>query len=364
MKRTDTDRLGINADPAISELADPDLVLVPGGEGNRALLDDEEVLDWLRTADQGTTWTTSVCTGSLVLGAAGLLEGKRATSHWAYRDRLREYGAEPTAERVVVDGKVVTAAGVSAGIDMAFELAARDVGEEYAQAITARARVRPAAAVRHRLAREGSGRDRRSRACGRARRRRLGELPEGPGQHRRPASAATSRASGPKLAPRAPAQRAAAELGELGGGAAPEALDRLQRLGAALLARRRPGGERGGAIGVVGLRATNLVWLLVGADEDRGRQRQRRLGVRAPPRGRRRRPRCSRSSAGRSRSARDRGRRRPPWPTSESMWSSLTALAEEAFAKARADSGSRPRGPAPERRQPPGRPGRWRRSDC
>ena len=120
MKRTDTGRLGINADLAIAELADPDLVLVPGGEGNRALLDDEEVLDWLRTADQGTTWTTSVCTGSLVLGAAGMLEGKRATSHWAYRDRLREYGAEPIAERVVVDGKVVTAAGVSAGIDMAF----------------------------------------------------------------------------------------------------------------------------------------------------------------------------------------------------------------------------------------------------
>jgi transcriptional regulator GlxA family with amidase domain len=135
LKRTDTGRLGLNADLAISELPDPDLVLVPGGEGNRPLLEDDEVLDWLRTAHEGTTWTTSVCTGSLVLGAAGILEGKRATSHWAFRDRLRDYGAEPSSERVVIDGKVVTAAGVSAGIDMALTLAARDVGEEFAQAV-------------------------------------------------------------------------------------------------------------------------------------------------------------------------------------------------------------------------------------
>jgi putative intracellular protease/amidase len=135
MKRADTDRLGINADLAISELPDPDLVLVPGGEGNRPLLADEEVLDWLRRAHEGSTWTTSVCTGSLLLGAAGILEGKRATSHWAFRDRLRDYGAEPVAERVVRDGKVITAAGVAAGIDMALTLAAYDVGDEFAQAV-------------------------------------------------------------------------------------------------------------------------------------------------------------------------------------------------------------------------------------
>ena len=96
---------------------------------------DEEVLDWLRGARRASTWTTSVCTGSLVLAAAGMLDGKRATTHWAYLERLREFGAEPVAERVVEDGKVITAAGVSAGIDMALTLAARIAGDEVAQAI-------------------------------------------------------------------------------------------------------------------------------------------------------------------------------------------------------------------------------------
>jgi putative intracellular protease/amidase len=134
-KRTDTGALAVSADLALSALTDPDILLVPGGEGNRPLLDDGEVLDWIRGADERSTWTTSVCTGSLVLGAAGLLEGKRATSHWAYREHLREYGAEPVAERVVVDGKVITAAGVSSGIDMALQLAALVAGEETARAI-------------------------------------------------------------------------------------------------------------------------------------------------------------------------------------------------------------------------------------
>ena len=135
VKRTDTGRLGLEATKGIDELPDPDIVLVPGGEGNRPLMSDERVLDWLRTAHESTTWTTSVCTGSLVLGAAGILEGKRATSHWVYRDSLREFGAEPTAERVVEDGKVITAAGVAAGIDMALHLATRVAGKEVAQAI-------------------------------------------------------------------------------------------------------------------------------------------------------------------------------------------------------------------------------------
>ena len=135
MKRTDTGHLGISADASLGELTDPDIVLVPGGDGNRPLLTDEEVLDWLRVADRTTKWTTSVCTGSLVLGAAGLLDGKRATSHWAYRDQLSEYGAEPVAERYVVDGKVVTAAGVSSGIDMALHLTSLEFGDVLAQGI-------------------------------------------------------------------------------------------------------------------------------------------------------------------------------------------------------------------------------------
>jgi len=133
--RTDTGSLGITADASIDDLTDPDVLLIPGGEGNRPLLTDERVLDWVRTAHETSQWTTSVCTGSLVLGAAGVLEGKRATSHWAYREALREYGAEPVAERVVSDGKIMTAAGVSAGIDMALTLAARLTHEEVAKAI-------------------------------------------------------------------------------------------------------------------------------------------------------------------------------------------------------------------------------------
>jgi transcriptional regulator GlxA family with amidase domain len=134
-KRTDTGALALTADLSLAELTEPEIVLVPGGEGNRPLMRDDDVLDWLRLAHDGSTWTTSVCTGSLVLGAAGILEGKRATTHWAYRDRLSEFGAEPVAERVVTDGKVVTAAGVSAGIDMALHLVSEFAGEEVAQAI-------------------------------------------------------------------------------------------------------------------------------------------------------------------------------------------------------------------------------------
>jgi transcriptional regulator GlxA family with amidase domain len=134
-KRTDTGALGVSADVSIDQLTDPDIVLVPGGEGNRPLMQDTEVLEWLRGVHETTTWTTSVCTGSLVLAAAGILDGKRATSHWAYRDQLREFGAEPVAERVVVDGKIVTAAGVSAGIDMALHLTALGFGEDLARGI-------------------------------------------------------------------------------------------------------------------------------------------------------------------------------------------------------------------------------------
>jgi transcriptional regulator GlxA family with amidase domain len=135
MVRTDSGDLGLNADRAIAEVTDPDIVLVPGGEGNRALLGDEEVLSWLREVDARTTWTTSVCTGSVVLGAAGLLEGKRATCHWLYLEPLRAFGADPVGGRFVEDGKIVTAAGVSAGIDMALHLVGREAGPDAAQAV-------------------------------------------------------------------------------------------------------------------------------------------------------------------------------------------------------------------------------------
>ena len=134
-QRTDSGMTAIVADHALEDLPDPDIVLVPGGQGNRPLLTDERVLGWLRAADEGSRWTTSVCTGSLVLGAAGLLDGREATSHWIYLDQLRDYGARPTGRRVVRDGKVWTAAGVSSGIDMALALIGEDVGPEVAQAV-------------------------------------------------------------------------------------------------------------------------------------------------------------------------------------------------------------------------------------
>jgi transcriptional regulator GlxA family with amidase domain len=134
-KRTDTGALGVEADFAIDDRDAPQVVLVPGGKGSRPLMRDAETLEWLRSVHETSTWTTSVCTGALVLGAAGILDGRRATTHWAYLDRLSELGAQPVDERVVEDGKVITAAGVSAGIDMALALAARIAGDEVAQAI-------------------------------------------------------------------------------------------------------------------------------------------------------------------------------------------------------------------------------------
>jgi putative intracellular protease/amidase len=120
---------------AIADVPAPDVIVVPGGHGEERLRDDARVLDWLRAADTTSQWTTSVCTGSLLLGAAGLLNGRRATSHWTALEVLRDYGAEPTLQRVVVDGKYVTAAGVSSGIDMALTLTAELAGDLVAQTI-------------------------------------------------------------------------------------------------------------------------------------------------------------------------------------------------------------------------------------
>jgi transcriptional regulator GlxA family with amidase domain len=133
--RTDCGSLGLAADRALDEVGETDVLLVPGGKGNRPLLEDEEVLGWVRRLDAASTWTTSVCTGSLVLGAAGLLAGRRATGHWLYLEKLRDYGAEPVRERWVEDGKLLTAAGVSAGIDMALHLVGLEAGPAAAQAV-------------------------------------------------------------------------------------------------------------------------------------------------------------------------------------------------------------------------------------
>jgi transcriptional regulator GlxA family with amidase domain len=134
-KRTDTGRLALVADASLAEIPHPDVVLVPGGPAQAELMEDGPVHEWLRAAHRTSTWTASVCTGSLILAAAGLLAGRRATTHWQALEELRRLGAEPVEERVVFDGKLVTAAGVSAGIDMALALAAKIAGEQVAQAI-------------------------------------------------------------------------------------------------------------------------------------------------------------------------------------------------------------------------------------
>jgi putative intracellular protease/amidase len=125
----------LEAQDALSEVSAPDIIVVPGGPGQRALMADGELHRWLREVHEHTTWTTSVCTGSLLLAAAGLLDGRRATSHWLALEELAALGALVTPERVVRDGKLMSAAGVSAGIDMALALAAELAGPEVAQAI-------------------------------------------------------------------------------------------------------------------------------------------------------------------------------------------------------------------------------------
>ncbi|HJY67792.1 MAG TPA: DJ-1/PfpI family protein [Streptosporangiaceae bacterium] len=131
----DRGRLHLAADAALADVPRPDVVVVPGGPGQDDQMDDGPVHEWLRAADQTSTWTTSVCTGSLILAGAGLLNGRRATSHWLALGELGQHGAVPVSERVVFDGKYVTAAGVSAGIDMGLALAGQIAGDEAAQAI-------------------------------------------------------------------------------------------------------------------------------------------------------------------------------------------------------------------------------------
>jgi transcriptional regulator GlxA family with amidase domain len=164
-KRTDTGRLALVADASLAEVPHPDVVLVPGGPAQAELMEDGPLHEWLRAAHETSTWTASVCTGSLILAAAGVLAeaggrspstsipvsteagghapsaripvsaSRRATTHWQALEELRRLGVEAVEERVVFDGKFVTAAGVSAGIDMALALVARIAGEQVAQAI-------------------------------------------------------------------------------------------------------------------------------------------------------------------------------------------------------------------------------------
>jgi transcriptional regulator GlxA family with amidase domain len=134
-QRTETRMLALVADGSLDDLPDPDVIVVPGGYGTRPLMHDQAMLDWLRKAHESSQWTTSVCTGSLLLAAAGILDGLEATTHWLELETLRQYGVTPVTRRVVEQGKVITAAGVSSGIDMALTLAARIAGDDVAQAI-------------------------------------------------------------------------------------------------------------------------------------------------------------------------------------------------------------------------------------
>jgi transcriptional regulator GlxA family with amidase domain len=132
----DNGALRLTVDRSFADVPAPDVIVVPGGMVTRSLATpDEPIVEWIRAVHETTTWTTSVCTGSLLLGAAGLLDGLDATTHWGAYTDLASFGAKPTGERVVRRGKIITAAGVSSGIDMALTLTAEIAGPEVAQAI-------------------------------------------------------------------------------------------------------------------------------------------------------------------------------------------------------------------------------------
>jgi transcriptional regulator GlxA family with amidase domain len=131
----DTTALSLVATAALGDIDGCDVVVVPGGPASHLMDEDDPVVRWVRRVHDTTAWTTSVCTGSLVLGAAGLLDGLTATTHWAAAARLETFGARYSEQRVVRAGRIMTAAGVSAGIDMALTLAGLLAGEEVARAI-------------------------------------------------------------------------------------------------------------------------------------------------------------------------------------------------------------------------------------
>lgn len=131
----DRGSLSITATASYVDTPTPDVILVPGGPGTAEALSDNELLSWIRQAHGYTKWTASVCSGAFLLGAAGLLAGRKANTHWGWAHRLSDVGAEHVAERIVEDGKIVTAAGVSAGIDMALALLARATDDETAKTV-------------------------------------------------------------------------------------------------------------------------------------------------------------------------------------------------------------------------------------
>ena len=135
-KRAHTNFLSVMADYTLNDISDPEIILVPGGtKGTMVAAEDPRILSWLRKANETSKWTTSVCTGSLILGAVGILKGLQATTHWYARDFLEKFGAQYVSERVVRQGKIITAAGVSSGIDMALHLAKEISGPEMAKTI-------------------------------------------------------------------------------------------------------------------------------------------------------------------------------------------------------------------------------------
>jgi cyclohexyl-isocyanide hydratase len=127
--------LGLLPTTTLADCPPLDIVFVPGGKGDRAVMADPAVLDFLRRHGGTARYVTSVCTGSLVLGAAGLLDGYAATTHWAFTDQLPQFGARPTPGRVVVDRNRITAGGVTAGIDFGLRLVAEIAGEKYAKTL-------------------------------------------------------------------------------------------------------------------------------------------------------------------------------------------------------------------------------------
>jgi len=126
--------IGLTVDHTLDEVPSPDILVLPGGPGVRPVTGDQAVVDWVRAAHETTTWTTSVCTGSLLLGAAGLLDGLEATTHWGAKAALESFGATYAEKRVIPQGKIVTSAGVSSGIDMALWLTGQIVDDEFASA--------------------------------------------------------------------------------------------------------------------------------------------------------------------------------------------------------------------------------------
>ncbi len=127
--------LQTSAEYSLTEIPNPDILVIPGGMGVDSILDNQEVLSWIQKAHATSQWTVSVCSGALLLGAAGLLKGCKATTHWARMEQLKQYGAILLKERYVKDGKIITSAGVSAGIDMSLYLASLVMDEGFAKVV-------------------------------------------------------------------------------------------------------------------------------------------------------------------------------------------------------------------------------------